>query len=279
MRLQYNLSIFEKKLIMYLNSNLRLLRIRKKRTQDDVAKAIETSRATINNYERGTDPPTEKLIALADYFGVSVDTLVKVNLHTLSESQFTQLEQGFDVFIKGTKLRILATTVDKMNKDNIEVVTVKARAGYTAGYNDTEFISSLPTFQLPFLSKERKYRTFQLDGDSMLPIPDGAFVIGEYVENWYDLKDGNAYVLLTEEDGIVFKVVYNQIRKRKNLLLKSLNPEFKPYEIPISEIREAWKFVNYFSSELPEPVDGIDGLRNMLVNLNNKVERMVEMQK
>ena len=41
--------------------------------------------------------------------------------------------------------------VDSKNRDNIELVPVKAKAGYTAGYNDPEFISSLPTFQLPFL--------------------------------------------------------------------------------------------------------------------------------
>ena len=264
---------------MYLSSNLRLLRIRKSRTQEDVASAIDSTRATINNYERDTEPPLEKLIALSDYFGVSVDTLVKVNLHTLSESQFSQLEQGFDVYIKGGKLRILATTVDRNNRENIELVPIKAKAGYTAGYNDQEFISSFPTFQLPFLSDQKKYRTFELDGDSMLPIPNGAFVVAEYVQDWNYLKDGNAYILLTEEDGIVFKVVYNQIRKKKNLLLKSLNAEYKPYEVPISEIKEAWKFVNYFTSELPEPLEGIEGLRSMIVDLKNEVGRMSQIKK
>lgn len=264
---------------MYLNSNIRLLRIRKGRTQEDVALAINATRASINNYERDTEPPIEKLIAYADYFGISVDTLIKVNLHTLSESQFSQLEQGFDVFIKGGKLRILATTVDSNNRENIELVPIKAKAGYTAGYNDLEFIGSLPTFQLPFLSRERKYRTFQLDGDSMLPIPNGAYVVGEFVQDWNNLKDGNAYVLLTEDDGIVFKVVYNQIRKKKSLLLKSLNPEYQPYEIPITEIKEAWKFVNYFTSELPEPLEGIDGLRTMIMDLKNEVGRISKMQK
>jgi transcriptional regulator with XRE-family HTH domain len=264
---------------MYLNSNLRLLRIRKSRTQDDVAAAIGVKRATLNNYERATDPPTETLVALADYYGISVDTLIKVNLYTLSESQFKELENGFDVFIKGGKLRILATTIDSNNRENIELVPIKAKAGYTAGYNDPEFISSLPTFQLPFLSREKKYRTFQLDGDSMLPIPNGAFVVAEYVQDWNYLKDGNAYILLTEDDGIVFKVVFNQIRKKKNLLLKSLNAEYNPYEVPITEIKEAWKFVNYFTSELPEPQEGIDGLRIILMDLKNEVGKIAEKQK
>ena len=35
--------------------------------------------------------------------------------------------------------------------------------------------------------------------------------------------------------------------------MHSLNPEYKPYEISVSEIKEVWKFVNYISSEFPEP--------------------------
>ena len=82
-----------------------------------------------------------------------------------------ELENGFDSFISGSKLRVLSSTVDQNDNENIELVPLKAKAGYTNGYSDPDFISQLPTFQLPFLSKERKYRTFQIDGDSMYPIP------------------------------------------------------------------------------------------------------------
>jgi hypothetical protein len=63
----------------------------------------------------------------------------------------------------------------------------------------------LPGFQLPFLSKQKKYRTFQLSGDSMLPIPDGSWVTGEYLQDWNDIISGNAYIVFTIDDGIVFK--------------------------------------------------------------------------
>jgi transcriptional regulator with XRE-family HTH domain len=259
---------------MYLNSNLRLLRIRKTRTQEQIAAAVKTTRATINNYERDTEPPLEMLIALSDYFGVSVDSLVKVNLHTLSESQFSELEHGHDAYIKGGKLRILATTVDRNNYNNIELVNIRARAGYTSGYNDPEFISGLPSFQLPFLSRNKTYRTFQIDGDSMLPIPDRSYIITEYVENWQNIKDGHAYIVLTENDGIVFKVLYNQVRKKKNILLKSLNPFYKPYELPVTEVREIWSFVQYFTDELPEPFNELEQMKSMFTDLTKKVEKL-----
>jgi transcriptional regulator with XRE-family HTH domain len=236
------------------SSNIKLLRQRRKLTQDVASTGLGISRSTLNSYENGSvqNPTLEALMNFSKYYHVSIDTLVKMDLAKLSEFQLSELERGHDVFVTGAKLRVLATTVDSSNKENIEVVPIKAKAGYKNGFADPQFISKLPTFQLPILFGERKYRMFQITGDSMLPIPDKSWVIGEYVENFYDIKDGDAYVFLTQEDGIVFKLAYNQLKKKKNLLLKSLNPAYDPYEVPANDIREAWKFCNYLSAEIPQ---------------------------
>lgn len=235
------------------SSNIKLMRQRRKLTQDLAATGLGISRSTLNSYENGSvqNPTLDALINFSKYFHVSIDTLVKMDLSKLSEFQLSELERGHDVFVTGAKLRVLATTVDSNNNENIEVVPIKAKAGYKNGFADPEFIKKLPTFQLPILFGDRKYRMFQINGDSMLPIPDKSWVIGEYVENFYDIKDGDAYVFLTQEDGIVFKIAFNQLKKKKNLLLKSLNPAYDPYEVPANDIREAWKFCNYLSSEIP----------------------------
>jgi len=82
------------------------------------------------------------------------------------------IENGNDIFVKGNEMRVLATTVTPQNEDNVELVSIKAKAGYTTGYFDPEFIAGFPAFQLPFLSKNKKYRTFQISGDSILPIKE-----------------------------------------------------------------------------------------------------------
>ena len=261
---------------MFFSNNIKLLRMRRKRTQDVVAGELGFSRSTLNSYENGiiVNPTVEALISFSDYFKISIDNLLRLDMSRLGESKLRDLELGFDDYIKGSKLRVLATTVDRRNRDNIELVNVKAKAGYTAGYNDPEFIRTLPTFQLPFLSAERKYRTFQLNGDSMFPIPDKAYVTGEFLENWNDIKDGSAYIILTVDDGIVFKVVYNHIRNRRKLLLKSLNPFYEPYEINIGEVKEIWKFINYISSEVPEEKPEQDELAKTVSSLQREVMKM-----
>jgi hypothetical protein len=60
-------------------------------------------------------------------------------------------------------------------------------------------------------------------------------------------------IILTQEEGIVFKIAYNQIKQEeKPPVLKSLNPNYDPYEVPATDIREVWSFCNYISAEIPE---------------------------
>ncbi|MBK6962717.1 MAG: LexA family transcriptional regulator [Bacteroidales bacterium] len=256
-------------------SNIKLLRKRRGRTQDDVAFALGMKRPTLSGYENEVaQPGIESLLAFSKYFGVSVDTMLKIDLSKLSQSELLQLEKGYDVFITGSKIRVLTTTVDSSNTENIEVVNQKASAGYRVGFADPEYIKVLPTFHMPFLSKDRKYRTFQISGDSMLPIPDGSWVTGEFVQNWNLIRDGQPYIILTLDDGIMFKVVSNHIKQDARLSLHSLNPFYEPYDIEIKDVREVWKFVHYISSALPEPNLPREDLAVTVATLKKDMEKL-----
>jgi len=266
---------------MYFSSNIKLLRKRRKRTQDEVAFAIGSKRPTLSGYENGVaQPGLSSLILFSDYYGVSADTLIRVDLSTLRESELHQLERGYDVYIKGSKLRVLATTVDQHDVENIELVPEKASAGYTTGFADPEFIRVLPVFQLPFLSKQKKYRSFQISGDSMLPIPDASWITAEFIQDWSYIRNRHAYIVVTINDGIVFKVLENRIENDGKLVLHSLNPLYKPFEIPINDVREVWKFVNYISPDLPDErptenaiMDHLSDLKKEMANLKTKIKQ------
>ena len=240
---------------MVFQDNIKLLRNRRQRTQDEVATAMGMKRSTLSGYENGVAQPNiDALTAFSGFYGIAIDTLIKVDLSKLSEFQLSELERGNDVFIRGSNLRVLTTTVDRSNNENIELVPEKAKAGYTTGYADPDYIRELPVFTLPFLSKNKKYRTFQLKGDSMLPIPDGSWVTGEFVQDWNNIVSGHGYIIFTIDSGIVFKIAENRIADDGKLVLYSLNPVYEPYDVMISEIKEVWKFVNYISGEIPDPM-------------------------
>lgn len=256
-------------------TNIKLLRKRRNRSQEEVATGLSIKRSSLSGYENGAaEPNYDTLIRFSEYFNISIDKLLKHSLPALSESQLSELERGFDIDLTGNRMRVLATTVDADNEENIELIPQAAKAGYTTGYADPEFIKVLPTFQLPFLSKQKKYRTFPISGDSMPPVADGSFVTGEYVQNWNMIKSGYPYIVLTKDDGIVFKIVYNNINERKSLQLCSTNPMYEPYEVSIKEVVEVWKFVNYISAELPEPNLSKDQLTDTVLSLQREVNRI-----
>ncbi len=233
---------------MYFAENLRFLRTRRKKSQADLASELGLTRTTLSGYEKNVQPPFRMLIKISEYFNVSLDALIKYNLSVLSGFQLSQIEKGFDIDVTGNKLRLLTITVDSKGKENIEMVPVKAHAGYANSYGDLDFIASLPKFRLPFLPENKTYRTFQIKGDSMLPIPENSWVTCSFVENWESVKDGKACIIVTKNEGIVFKLVYNRL-KEGALLLVSSNRNYTPYELQISQVLEIWQFEAWHSFE------------------------------
>jgi len=265
---------------MFFGNNIKLLRNRLGRTQHDVAFSLDMKRSTLSGYENGVaQPGLEALMAFSAYFKVSIDTLVKVDLAGLRESELSQIERGYDIFITGSQLRVLATTVNSDNIDNIELVNEKAKAGYQTGYADPEFIKVLPAFQMPFVDKDLKHRMFQISGDSMLPIPDKSYITGQYIEDWMYMRSNYPYIILTRDDGIVFKVVENKIKEGGIVTLYSLNPLYEPFDVLAKDIVEVWKFVNYVSREMPEPnlpkdelVRSVKSLQEQMRSIQTKLD-------
>ena len=244
----------KKEIAPALAQNLKVLRMYRKLSQQGLADILNIKRSRLNAWEnKMSEPSVQHILQLADFFRVSTDRLLRQNMSTLTRYELTRIEQGYDLDLRGRHLRILATTVDENNNEQIELVPEKAKAGYTSGFSDPEFIKELPRLGLPFLDQEKKYRTFPISGDSMPPVGDGSFVVGEYVEDWSTIKSGTPSIVITQDEGIVFKLVHNWLEEKGCLQLSSTNPSYQPYEVKGNEILELWKFVNYISPTLPEP--------------------------
>jgi transcriptional regulator with XRE-family HTH domain len=235
----------------YFPSNLKFLRKNHnpKQNQASMAAFLGVSISTFGSYEEGrAEPKLENLKKIADFFGISMDELLTTDLsRTDSRTQMPKTESGLP--FPGPK--ILAITVDKTGKDNVEWVPVKAAAGYAAGFGDPDFVEKLPAFQIPFLDPRKKYRAFTIEGDSMLPMVSGSTVFAEYLEDWSQIKDDSPCIVITQSDGVVFKKVFNYLKSQNCLLLVSSNPQFNPYLVPAQEVLEVWKFAGYFSSQMP----------------------------
>lgn len=217
----------------YISKNIKHLRNLKKLSQEGLAEELNVTRSRIGSYEENRSSPTiEFLIAFSDYFKIPIDILLRNDLTKAKDFSFIELNNQRVLF---------PITVDDANENLIEVVPVKASAGYLAGYDDPEYIEQLQKIKLPFLPTG-KHRAFPIKGDSMLPMKDGSFVIGRFIEDRSEITTGKTYILVTANDGMVYKRVFNNIDLNNSLLLMSDNKKYHDYSVPIEEVLEIWEF-------------------------------------
>lgn len=253
--------------------NLKWLRKGRSLTQADLADKLGVNRSVIGAYEEGrAEPRLKTLMSVGLYFNVSIDHLLQRRLSSTSAST---------VDISGNHLRILPVVIQKgSDKESIPLVPLKASAGYLEGHQDVDFVGDLPQFTLPFsqLAAERSYRLFEIKGDSMLPIPSGAYIIAEYLPDWLKVKDGESYVFVTLDEGITYKRAKNKVDEKGVFELIPDNTDYSPYEVAISEIREIWKAKGYVSFHLPNaelanPVD-MQKLLSALNEMKGEIKRL-----
>ena len=84
----------------------------------------------------------------------------------------------------------------------------------------------------------------------MLPIPENAWVTGSYIQDWTEIKSGTPCIIITKDDGVVFKLVYPNLEQDKSFQLVSSNRVYEPYNISAEEVLEIWKFETWNSFEV-----------------------------
>jgi transcriptional regulator with XRE-family HTH domain len=263
---------------IFLWSNLKFLRKRRKMSQSDLAESLGVTRSKLALIEDGRTKSMEPefQLGISEYFKISVDTLLKVDLAKVGELKLRELEAGNDIYIRGGNLRVLAITVDKDEKENTEYVPVSAKAGYSSGYNDPQFIAQLPKFSLPNLPQNKSFRMFPITGDSMLPVMPGSEIIAEYIEDWKGIKAQTpCIVIMNGQQDFVFKMVTFE---KRGFLLESLNPAYKPYHVEAGDIIEIWRFYSYHSRQMPEAVTEMREVKGLIHQVLSEMELLKKKQ-
>jgi transcriptional regulator with XRE-family HTH domain len=250
-------------------SNIKFLRKKKGLTQQQFADEIGIKRSLVGAYEEErADPKYDLLKKIALFFDISIDDFIN---ETINE-KWTAKPKG-----DPANLRVLTVSVDRDDNENIELVPMKASAGYLNGYADREYVAALPKFYLPMTAfKQGTYRAFEIKGDSMLPLQSGTIIIGEYVENWADVKTAETYVVVSKTEGVVYKRIGNKFKDSKKLKLVSDNPVYEPYEIGGEDILEIWKAKAYISTHLPlpNPEPTLESLTTMMAQMQRSISNL-----
>lgn len=255
----------------YIQTNIKHLRVLKAFSQERFSEELGWTRSMVGSYEEGrSEPPINRLIELSNYFDIPIDILVKNDLRHAKDTSFIEV---------GNKRVLFPITVNDTDEDLIEIIPAKASAGYLQGYSDPEYIEQLQKIKLPFLPTGT-HRAFPISGDSMLPVKDGSFIVARFIDDINDIKNGRTCIVLTKEDGLVYKRVYNKIKERSSLELHSDNKAYQPYDVNIEEIIELWEFTccintqEYSKDELK-----LSSIMSMFQELNVELKSIKDLEK
>jgi len=239
--------------------NLKYLRKLRGWTQEEFAIKLGIKRSLIGAYEEErADPRLEVLEIVSDTFKLSLDDLLLKDLSNTGNSYLAKRRQQ--------KMMTAERNV-------IHFVPVKAAAGYLAGYADTEFIDELNTFTLPMLAGGN-YRAFEIIGDSMLPTPSGSIIVAEKVENVEDVKNDQAYIVVSRNEGIVYKRLVRNNRAKNKITMVSDNPQYQPYQVNAEDVVELWQAQMIINKVSQQQRWDVNSLANMVNNLQTQVSTL-----
>jgi transcriptional regulator with XRE-family HTH domain len=235
--------------------NLKYLRKLRNWTQEEFATKLQIKRSLLGAYEEErAEPRIDVLEVVGDMFKLTLDELLLKDLGDTKGS-----------YLAKRRAQKLASGTNE-----IQFVPVKAAAGYLAGYADPEFIDELNTFTLPMLAPGY-YRAFEIVGDSMLPTPSGSIIVGERVDDINDVKTNFTYIVVSRNEGIVYKRVMKNNRSKNKYTLISDNPTFQPYQINGEDILEVWKATMIIGKANTQPHWDVNQLANVVNTLQEQV--------
>ena len=131
--------------------------------------------------------------------------------------------------------------VDQEEQENMVLVNQKAAAVSPNNIADVEWYQKLPAFDLPLPQyRNATYRGFQIEGDSMLPnFRPNDWVLAKGVESLQEASDNKIFVIVMQDAVVVKKL--QKLPDSSKILLVSLNNEYVPYEVSVSDIQEIWQ--------------------------------------
>lgn len=223
-------------------------------TQQFFAEILDIGSSTVD-IERGkTKIPGKAVMQLLKQFNVN-----PLWLFGESFKQYVSLNGG-DVSPK-------VITLNEDNTDAIVLVNQKAAAGYPHNIQDVDWYQTLPVFNLPLPQyRNATYRGFQVEGNSMLPnIRPNDWVLGRAVSNVTEASDNRIYIVVLNDSVLVKKL--HKMTDSSKIRLISLNEEYLPIEVQVSDVQELWQVNSKLTFGIEEQSES-----NLLKQLQQSME-------
>lgn len=201
---------------------IKQLRTKLKLSQEELATMSGVSSRTIWSCEAGKANITlEKLQKIATSLDIPILSLINDTSNKPIVTEAKEPSNGYK---------------SKTDGKQIPLVNVKAVGGFG---NESFSISEKDIKEYYVIPKFRYYKIdfmIEVTGDSMRPrYKSGDIVACKIIKNYDFLQWNRVHVIATREQGIILKRI-SVSQKKNHISVLADNPEFPPFDIPMSEI-------------------------------------------
>ncbi|GGB85042.1 helix-turn-helix domain-containing protein [Dyadobacter sediminis] len=155
------------------------------------------------------------------------------------------------------------------NYPTIQWVAKNLQLDYIQNCQNPSYLNQLPSFQLPNLPAGY-YRAFESGDDFMYP---GSLLVGTFVRNWYDIKDGMQYVFVLRQHGFIYRTAFNHVKTNGFLLLTSDDASVNDLEVPLQDVLEVWEINAFISLQMPVPQPSLERVSQLVDELQMELSQ------
>ncbi len=248
----------------FFGRNIKKIRGVKGLSQKSFAELFDLKRATLGAYEEGrSEPKIDTIIKIANYFSISIDSLLTSDLTVNELLRFKE---------------DLILTVDDLEKEFLAVIPYVSEQkiiSYGKYFDNMKFIDDLPKLNLP-VEDGKKLRAFTVTNLEMTDHDKGLYpkdvIIGEYIplDETEAYGNGEVVIAIVNDEVIVRKIycIADQI------VLKAEHKNIEEKIFSRSALKELWLAKYSFIRRLPELGDEVENkllfLEKELLKLKNR---------
>ncbi len=249
----------------YFGKNIKKIRGIKNLSQQGFADLFDLKRGTLGAYEEGrSEPKIDTIIKIANYFSISVDSLL---IHELTVNELLRFKG--DITLK-------ANDVKKEQFCEVPCITEDTIENYIELYDKPEFIKDLVTLQLP-INVEKEFRGYTVSNLEMTSHDKGFYpndvVIGEKVPLTFVKKlSGGTLVFVIIKKQLIFRRLYVS---KNEIILRAEHKSVPDEVFLLADIDELWRVRYTFFKRIPEFSDQIENqLAIMQIDLQKLKDKL-----
>ena len=248
----------------FFGRNIKKIRGVKGLSQKSFAELFDLKRATLGAYEEGrSEPKIETIIKIANYFSISIDSMLTSDLTVNELLRFKE-----DLILDDS-------VYEKESFVAIPYVSEKKIESYCKHYNNPSFIDDLSVINLP-IEIDKVLRAFTVTNLEMTDHDKGLYpkdiVIAEKVaeEDFESYGNGEIVVAVLEKEIILRKIYFISDK----VVFKAEHKNIEEKIFSKTDIKELWQAKYTFIKRLPEIGDEVENkllfLEKELLKLKNR---------